>query len=112
MISQVISGDISGERMQRRLDHAGNVGGGLHWPWHCRGGFLHHDDDYDHYYDYHDDDHENDYNQREGFTGPGIAEEVFIMINMVMRMIKAMNMLMMMTMTITMMMAMTNMKQW
>ena len=28
--------------MQRGLDHAGNVGGGLHWPWHCRRGF--HDD--------------------------------------------------------------------
>ena len=47
MISQVISSDISGERMQRRLDHAGNVGGGLHWPWHSRRGFHYDDDDDD-----------------------------------------------------------------
>ena len=41
--------------MQRGLHHAGNVGGGLHWPWHCRRGF--HDDGND---DDGDDDDDDD----------------------------------------------------
>ena len=42
--------------MQRGLDHAGNVGGGLHWPWHCRRGFHDDGNDDDDDGDYDDDD--------------------------------------------------------
>ena len=54
---------IPGERMQRRLDHAGNVGGGLHWPWHSRGGFHHDDDDDD---DDDDDAHDDNHDDYDG----------------------------------------------